>query len=49
MLNKYCQYNPVDLVIVDEFNPLEQFNLRKKYFNYELYTINLIISHQITK
>jgi integrase/recombinase XerD len=31
MLNKYYQYNPVDLVnIVDEFNPLEQLKLRAK-------------------
>lgn len=33
MLNKYYQYNPVDLVnIVDEFNPLEQFKAKKKIF-----------------
>ncbi|MPM09024.1 Tyrosine recombinase XerC [bioreactor metagenome] len=33
MLNKYYQYNPVDLVnIVDEFNPLEQFKAKSKKY-----------------
>lgn len=33
MLNNYYQFNPTDLVnVVDAFNPLEQFNLKKKIF-----------------
>ena len=33
MLNNYYQFNPTDLVdVVDTFNPLEQFNLKKKLF-----------------